>query len=152
MSLGCSFFCGSPFTDPKIGRRSSDLLLSPWKPAGEGGRGAQRCQRATACYSFLRFTLDEWVYQTPWSILYMQMNKQVNYQELSVGKEKKVKYLIFPGDICYDQISSSSSQVRSIKYIIQSTRIYKTYCNSNLLRQVVFNYTYHFKKRNILSI
>lgn len=82
----------------------------------------------------------------------MQMNKQANYQELSVGEEKKVKCLIFPGDICYDQISSSSSQVCSIKYIIQSTKIYKTYWNSNLLRQVVFNYSYDFRKRNILSI
>lgn len=82
----------------------------------------------------------------------MQMNKQVNYHRLSVVEEKEVKCLIFPGDICYNQISSSSSQVCSIKYIIQSARIYKTYCNSNLLGQIVFNYTYHFKKKTVLSI
>lgn len=75
----------------------------------------------------------------------------VNYQELSAGEEKKVKCLIFPGDICCNQISHSPSQECSIKYVIHSTRIYKTYCNSNLLGQIVFNYTYHLKKRTVLS-
>jgi len=46
-----------------------------------------------ACYSALHFALDEWVYKTPSNSWYMQMNKQVNYQELSVGEETKSSVL-----------------------------------------------------------
>lgn len=124
----------------------SDVLLHPWRPA-------QGCQRAAACLLLLSTFPSWWVgVKAPWNIWCMQMNKQVNDQKLSVQEEKKKSIVLSFLETCYGQISSSSSQVCSIKYITQSTRIYKAYCKSNLPRQVVFNYPYHFQERNILNI
>lgn len=154
ISLGSGFSCCFlPSAEHRTCRRSSDLLLYPRRPAGEGVRGAQRCQRATACLLLLSAFYSWWVGVQDSIEQFVYANEQTSELSRTISwGGKKVKCLIFCEDICYDQVSSSSSQVCSIKYIIQSTRIYKTYCNSNLFRQVVFNYTYHFKKRNILSI
>lgn len=129
----------------RICRRASHLLLGLVKGSQES-------------YSFLATPLHVLLLRSEFTrLLKIALYANEQTRELSrtlyqVGEEKKVKCLIFPEDICYYQISSSSSQVCSIKCIIQSTGMCETYCKSNLLRQVVFNYACHFKERSILSI
>lgn len=120
-----------------------------WRGRGSSGMSESCCLLATAFHIFLLMSGCKRLHKTfgicKWTNRWIIKNYQFK-------RKKKVKCLIFPGDICYGQISSSSSQVCSIKYITQSARIYKTYCNSNLPRQVVFNYPYRFQERNILNI
>lgn len=139
---GLQLFLPQPFTDHGMCR-----CLMCCSTHGDLLRDVR--ELLLACYCSPHFPLGV---KAPWNIWCMQMNKQVNDQKLSVQEEKKKSIVLSFLETCYGQISSSSSQVCSIKYITQSTRIYKAYCKSNLPRQVVFNYPYHFQERNILNI